>query len=269
MGLLNKFFKEKNKEQYVNRKYYKNYAEKVYVSEERDLKQWESMISMFPNMLVQKDKMVRDKDGLLPGHIYMLHWLNKSDSNRRVPVYFEYEYGIDFFKEKQYLQLKGLIFKDKPTKLGLSKIEENKEIIDEKENQNKIKPLDMKTELSRYRKEAKEAREYGIEMHESIEQRKGFVYQMNGISDYQNKNFDSAKEKLLKAMELGFYSPGGTEYLAKIYRKEKDYLSEIKILENSISNLKNENAMKQSQNNVLKLEERLAKAKILLDKSRK
>lgn len=39
MGLLNKFFKEKNKEQYVNRKYYKNYAEKVYVSEERDLKQ--------------------------------------------------------------------------------------------------------------------------------------------------------------------------------------------------------------------------------------
>ena len=46
-------------------------------------------------------------------------------------------------------------------------------------------------------------------MHESIEQRKGFVYQMNGISDYQNKNFDSAKEKLLKAMELGFYSPGG------------------------------------------------------------
>ena len=32
-----------------------------------------------------------------------------------------------------------------------------------KENQNKIKPLDMKTELSRYRKEAKEAREYGIE----------------------------------------------------------------------------------------------------------
>ena len=127
----------------------------------------------------------------------------------------------------------------------------------------------MKTELSRYRKEAKEAREYGIEMHESIEQRKGFVYQMNGISDYQNKNFDSAKEKLLKAMELGFYSPGGTEYLAKIYRKEKDYLSEIKILENSISNWKNENAMKQSQNNVLKLEERLAKAKILLDKSRK
>lgn len=38
MGFLNKFFKEKNKEQYVNRKYYKNYAEKVYVSEERDLK---------------------------------------------------------------------------------------------------------------------------------------------------------------------------------------------------------------------------------------
>ena len=49
----------------------------------------------------------------------------------------------------------------------------------------------------------------------------------------------------------------------------KDYLSEIKILENSISNLKNENAMKQAQNNVLGLEERLAKAKILLDKSSK
>ena len=57
---------------------------------------------------------------------------------------------------------------------------------------------------------------------------------MNGISDYQNKNFDSAKEKLLKAMELGFYSPGGTEYLAKIYRKEKDYLSEIISLFSSI-----------------------------------
>ena len=47
---------------------------------------------------------------------------------------------------------------------------------------------------------------------------------MNGISDYQNKNFDSAKEKLLKAMELGFYSPEGTEYLAKIYRKRERLL---------------------------------------------
>ena len=94
----------------------------MYVSEERDLKQWESMISMFPNMLVQKDKMVRDKDGLLPGHIYMLHWLKLN-----LIVIDEYQcilnmnIGIDFLKKNQYLQLKGLIFKDKPTKLGLSK----------------------------------------------------------------------------------------------------------------------------------------------------
>ena len=33
-------------------------------------------------------------------------------------------------------------------KLGLSKIEESKEIIEEKENQNKIKPLDMKTDMT-------------------------------------------------------------------------------------------------------------------------
>lgn len=42
--------------------------------------------------------MVRNEDGLLPGHIYMLYWLNKF-TNKRIPQYFEYEYGIDFEKE--------------------------------------------------------------------------------------------------------------------------------------------------------------------------
>lgn len=74
--------------------------------------------------------MTRYTDGLLPGHVYMLYWLNKF-RGKKIPEYFEYRYGIDFYKEKQFLTLQGYLDCDKPTSKGMKAIENHYEIIEE------------------------------------------------------------------------------------------------------------------------------------------
>jgi tetratricopeptide (TPR) repeat protein len=89
---------------------------------------------------------------------------------------------------------------------------------------------------------------------------KGFDYQTKGIEAYKNKQFKESKTYLLKAMDYGFYSPGGVTYLAKIYRKEKDYQSEVMILEKSIRVMKKDTENNYGKN-LEKLEERLENAR--------
>ena len=54
--------------------------------------------------LVPFENMTRYDDGLLPGHAYMLYWIRKYKSGRRIPAYFEYDYGIEFMKEREFLK---------------------------------------------------------------------------------------------------------------------------------------------------------------------
>lgn len=108
--------KYKNK---IYRKYYSNYPEKPYISKDRELNtNWIEQAEMFPKQsIIPRSMMTRFKDGLLPGHVYMLYWINKS-GQKRVPSYFEYKYGIDFEKEKQFLISKGYLSENKPTAKG-------------------------------------------------------------------------------------------------------------------------------------------------------
>lgn len=131
----------------------------------------------------------------------------------------------------------------------------------------KIKDLTSSSKsksLNDFRKELKQREQTN---NEYIEQRKnediGFSLQEKGIAAYKNKQFDKAEKHLIKATNIGFYTPGGVRYLAMIYRKRKDYDSEVKILEEGIEWLKKDKKKNNTNygKNIDKLEDRLKKAK--------
>lgn len=117
----------------IYRRYYRGYPEMPYISQDRELNtNWIDQAEAFPaSNIIPKAMMIRYSDGLLAGHVYMLHWL-LNVHRKRIPAYFEYKYGIDFVKEKYFLLENGFIDKnDKLTPEGLDAIERHKEVIDE------------------------------------------------------------------------------------------------------------------------------------------
>lgn len=109
--------------------FYSDYPEIPYISNDRSTKWIEMAISMPKTVLVKRCMMVRFDDGLLPGHIYMLYWLNKY-TNKKIPEYFEYKYGVDFYCEKSFLRGNGYLNEmDKPTEKGLVAIKNHTEVI--------------------------------------------------------------------------------------------------------------------------------------------
>ena len=115
---------------HIIKTYYSDYPEVPYISDDRG-EEWLEMASLFPkHSIIPKSMMTRFADGLLPGHAYMLYWLGKY-TNKRVPVYFEYKYGINFEKEKVFLFNNGLLDTDsKPTALGEEVIKRHYEVIE-------------------------------------------------------------------------------------------------------------------------------------------
>lgn len=110
--------------------FYADYPEIPYISTNRR-KDWIEKAANFPKTaVVQRSMMVRFANGLLPGHVYMLYWLKKH-TNKRVPTYFEYKYGIDFENEKDFLYKNGFLDNmNKPTTKGERVIEEHGEVIE-------------------------------------------------------------------------------------------------------------------------------------------
>ena len=117
----------------IYRRYYRGYPEMPYISQDRELHtNWIDQAEAFPTSnIIPKAMMIRYSDGLLTGHVYMLHWL-LNVHRKRIPAYFEYKYGIDFVKEKHFLFENGFIDEnDKLTPEGLDAIERHKEVIEE------------------------------------------------------------------------------------------------------------------------------------------
>lgn len=132
MGLfdfLSKAQVNSNKQNIIDT-FYSNYPEIPYISNDRD-KDWIEHAVFFPKtMPVAREMMCRFSDGLLPGHIYMLHWMKKW-TDKRVPAYFEYKYGIDFEKEKGYLLSNGYLDENnKPTEKGVQAIARHISVIE-------------------------------------------------------------------------------------------------------------------------------------------
>lgn len=96
--------------QKIYNKYYKNYPEMPFISRDRELNtNWIEQAEIFPKQnIISKSMMTRFRDGLLPGHVYMLYWI-KEINRKRIPSYFEYKYGINFTKEQQFLQKQGYL----------------------------------------------------------------------------------------------------------------------------------------------------------------
>lgn len=112
----------------IIKKFYYDYPETPYISDDRP-NDWIERAEMFPQSIISIEMMTRNADNLLPGHIYMLYWLKKY-TNKNVPSYFEYKYGIDFEKEKNFLCLKGFLDENnKPTDKGEEAIKKYADVI--------------------------------------------------------------------------------------------------------------------------------------------
>ena len=115
----------------IYKKYYFDYPEKPYISQDRELNaNWMEQAELFPKQcIIPKEMMQRYSDGLLPGHVYMLYWLGKY-TNKKIPAYFEYKYGIDFCKEKDFLVHNGYLKNNKPTEKGLEAMAVHNDVIE-------------------------------------------------------------------------------------------------------------------------------------------
>ena len=114
----------------IIKRFYADYPETPYISNDRP-KDWIERAELFPaQCIIPVEMMKRYSDNLLPGHVYMLYWLKKY-TNKKVPVYFEYKYGIDFEKEKDFLYSNGFLNENaKPTDKGEAAIKKHADVIE-------------------------------------------------------------------------------------------------------------------------------------------
>lgn len=75
---------------------YETYPEFPVMSEERNVDEWLKTIANGTGKIVPKESMIRNDDGLLPGEVILLDWVNKKDATTATfPDFFEMELGID------------------------------------------------------------------------------------------------------------------------------------------------------------------------------
>ena len=87
----------KNNMKKITHPVYADYPEQPYISPDRDLKLWEEQPEKFPYKKVERSKMVRLDEGVLPGDIVML-WrvgFGNFTTDTHIPDYFEYRYGVN------------------------------------------------------------------------------------------------------------------------------------------------------------------------------
>lgn len=96
------------------KKLYQDYPEIPYISPERDFASFLKEVSISKSALVPKKNMLRDAQGLLPGHIILLWRVSHGNYNTETPVckYFEYDYGIDGNRSLQELVEKGYVLQE-------------------------------------------------------------------------------------------------------------------------------------------------------------
>lgn len=106
-----------------------------------------------------------------------------------------------------------------------------------------------------------------IKPNETLQQRLGYLYEVEGILQYKQGDFEEAEVNLLRAMQNYYYTYEGIECLAIIYRKRKDTLSEVATLKKGIEMLTKENDPSQDVL-IMELKNQLERARkrILRDK---
>lgn len=75
---------------------YETYPEFPVMSADRDVDIWLQAVANGSVTIVPKEHMTRNEDGLLPGEVLLLDWVNEKDSTfTDFPDFFEIEFGID------------------------------------------------------------------------------------------------------------------------------------------------------------------------------
>lgn len=75
---------------------YEDYPEFPAMSADRNVDEWLKTIADGSGKIVPKENMIRNTDGLLPGEVLLLDWVNEKDSTTGIfPEFFEMEFGID------------------------------------------------------------------------------------------------------------------------------------------------------------------------------
>lgn len=172
---------------------------------------------------------------LLRGHIIMLWWIYEV-SRKKVPLYFLFEYGIDFDDELHYLHnLELLDSNNHLTAKGQKTLEEYRHIV----RQHKA----MKTQKGNDEIEYVYTDAEVVKDIEEFQSTGDFVKDQHlGKSFEQNNDYDNAIKAYKNAIELAKITDDGTippnpyRRLAIIYRKLKDKESEIAILKEGIKN---------------------------------
>ena len=237
-------------------RYFSGYPEMPFISLDREQNTaWIHQVESFPDMIIKPEKMVRYSDGLLPGHVYMLYWLSRN-KGKRIPAYFEYEYGICFVAEKAFLFEKGYINdEDMLTMKGLNAITEHSEVIDERKGKTRnVTAVPVQP-----------GRDMENEFYESVDNN------LNGIELEKQGKESKAIELYKKNVAKRFDGNHPYDRLAIYYRKNKDYDNEIKVLETAIDVFTHD-VPKERKDRMPKLEKfkaRLKRAKELKAKNNK
>ena len=95
----------------IKHHFYDDYAEYPYISESRDVLEWERYPERFPYGIVEKRQMIRLEEGILPGHVILL-WrigFDNFTTESTIPAYFEYRYGIHTDEAFKTLMQKGYV----------------------------------------------------------------------------------------------------------------------------------------------------------------
>lgn len=75
---------------------YETYPEFPVMSADRDVDAWLEEIANGSAKIVPREHMTRNEDGLLPGEVLLLDWVNEKDSTfTDFPDFFEMDFGID------------------------------------------------------------------------------------------------------------------------------------------------------------------------------
>ncbi len=93
-------------------KVYEGYPEQPFISEDRDLADWEQFPEKYPYAKVEIKQMKRLEEDLLPGDIIMLWRIGFDNFTNEsvIPAYFEYRYGINHLESQQRLKDLGYMY---------------------------------------------------------------------------------------------------------------------------------------------------------------
>ena len=235
-ALKHHYADKKTVKQEIANGYYAGYPEMPYISPSRDLKDWLEKVDMFPGQsLVAKSMMKRNADGLLPGHVYMLYWMKKF-TDKAIPAYFEYKYGIDFEKEKLFLLEGGYLGKnDKPTALGENIISKYASVISTHDPQKSTTDAQKLKEAKARDLQAQELKvKYGIEPIDDVSNYQ-FQLWLNDLEKAKRlaidkKDYEGSNAILWRIYKEGYDYPAVFDRLGKNYRKLKDLESELEVL---------------------------------------